>query len=71
MEDTSSAKQIDASLPTGAAGRQTWLEPAIVLERSLLAAAQDPSPTRRAGRTRNGLLGPLNTSGGSGTCEDE
>ncbi len=71
MEDTLCAKQIEASLPTGAAGRLAWQEPAIVLERSLLAAAQDPSPTRRAGRAAQRLLGPLNTSGGSGTCYDE
>ncbi len=67
MEDTLSTRQIEAAQ---VAGKLAWQEPAIVLERSLLAAAQDPSPARRAGRTRNGLLGPLNTSGGSGTCED-
>ncbi len=66
MEDMFSTRQAETAQ---VAGKRAWEEPAIVLERSLLAAAQDPAPTRRAGRARSGLLGPLNTSGGMGTCD--
>ena len=52
-------------LPT----RQRWEAPAIVLERSLLVAAQDGAPGG-PGVGPNGLLGPLSASGGTdgGTC---
>lgn len=65
MEDMFSTRQAETAQ---VAGNRAWEEPAIILERSLLAAAQDPAPTRRPSRKRNGLLGPLNISGG--VCED-
>ena len=49
------------------AGNRAWEETAIILERLLLSAAQAHLPTRRPSRKRNGLLGPLNISGG--ICE--
>jgi hypothetical protein len=67
MEDTGFKQQVLASLTTVG---KTWEEPAIVLERSLEAAAEGIPPAgRRAARVRsNGFLGPLGTSGGSGNC---
>lgn len=45
--------------------RQIWQEPAIAFERSLLAEAQDGIGPRNA---PSGLLGPLSTSGQTGTA---
>lgn len=44
--------------------RKAWQAPAIVLERSLEVAAQGGPP----GGAPGGFLGPLGTSGNSGTC---
>jgi hypothetical protein len=67
MEDSSSLLRVEAVLPPA---RKAWAEPAIVLERSLEAAAEGVPPAgRRPPRVRlNGLLGPLGTSGGGGNC---
>jgi hypothetical protein len=67
MEDSSSPRRAEVALPPA---RKAWAEPAIVLERSLEAAAEGVPPAgRRPARVRlNGLLGPLGTSGGSGNC---
>ena len=67
MEDTSSLRRVEATLPPA---RKAWAEPAIVLERSLEVAAEGVPPAgRRGARVRsNGFLGPLGTSGGSGLC---
>lgn len=67
MENTASPAEIEA-VPSS--NRQAWQDPAIVLERSLEARADDPTPgSRRGPRLRgNGLLGPLGTSGNSGNC---
>ncbi len=67
MEDTASTRQKAAvadAATAAVAGKQAWQEPAIVLERSLEAAAQDPTPGgRRAPRVRgDGFLGPLGLS---------
>jgi hypothetical protein len=45
--------------------RLPWEEPQVVLERLLLVSAQD-GPT--GGPPQPGFVGPLNTSGNSGTC---
>lgn len=49
--------------------KKLWVEPAIVLERPILIAAQDVTPDpggRRPGRVRdNGLISPLSNSGAS------
>ena len=45
------------------AARKTWETPRIVLERSLEVSAQGGPPG-----APNGFIGPLGTSGGSGTC---
>lgn len=47
--------------------RKPWQTPAIVLERSLEVAAQD-GPPKGPMAAPGGFLGPLGTSGGSGTC---
>ena len=46
MEDTSSPRRAEASLPPT---RKAWAEPAIVLERSLEAAAEGTPPQTGAG----------------------
>jgi hypothetical protein len=54
--------------------RKAWVDPAIVLERQLLVSAQDSAPGGSfeigpAGPTNmQSFMGPLGTSGGSGTC---
>ncbi len=50
--------------PAPVAGQQAWEEPAIVLERALVAHAQDAEPQLP---WESGFLGPLSTSGG-GVC---
>ncbi len=45
--------------------RQPWEEPEIVLERLLLVSAQEGP---QGGPPQPGFIGPLGTSGGSGTC---
>lgn len=47
--------------------RKAWQAPAIVLERSLEVVAQD-GPPKGPMAAPGGFLGPLGTSGGSGTC---
>ena len=47
--------------------RKPWQPPAIVLERSLEVSAQD-GPPKGPMAAPGGFLGPLGTSGGSGTC---
>jgi hypothetical protein len=67
MEDTTSRRQVEAPLPTP---EKAWETPAVVLERSLEVAAEGVPPGDRRGARvrRNGFLGPLGTSGGSGLC---
>ena len=67
MEDTSSPRRVEASLPPA---RKAWAEPAILLERELEVAAEGVPPgERRADRLRpTGFLGPLSASGGKGRC---
>ena len=55
--------------------RKPWEEPQIVLERLLLVSAQDVGPGGSPFETAPigpanmpGVMGPLGTSGGSGTC---
>lgn len=51
--------------------KQPWQEPAIVLERPLQVRAQEGDPgiaPRRTPRVREGLIGPLGTSGPTGLC---
>ena len=53
--------------------RRTWEEPQIVMERLLLASAQegDPGAPTIPGAPPvgpQGILGPLNSSGDSGEC---
>jgi hypothetical protein len=68
MEDTSSPQRVEASLPPA---RKAWAEPAILLERSLQVEAEGTPPGDRRGARirRNGFLGPLGTSGGTGSCD--
>jgi hypothetical protein len=48
--------------------RKRWEEPCIVLERGLEVSAQGSPPGSNPFQPPNGFLGPLGTSGGSGTC---
>ena len=52
--------------------KKLWIEPAIVLERPLLHAAQEATPVpggRRPGRLRGtGLISPMNGSGTAPNC---
>jgi len=68
MEDTRSPRRVEASLPPV---RKTWMEPAILLERSLEAAAEGTPPgERRGARERtSGFLGPLAASPRSAGCK--
>ncbi len=50
--------------PAPVAGKQAWEEPAIVLERALVARAQGAGPKLP---WESGFLGPLSTSSG-GVC---
>lgn len=45
--------------------RQPWQEPQIVYDAALESSAQDGPPGAPKGP---GVLGPLGTSGGTGTC---
>ena len=68
MEDTPSPRRVEAPLsPT----RKAWMEPAILLERSLEVAAEDTPPgDRRGARVRtSGFLGPLAASPHSAGCK--
>lgn len=47
--------------------RKRWERPAIVFERSLEVSAQGGPP--QPGFGPQGFLGPLGTSGGTGTCK--
>lgn len=68
MEDTSSPRRVEASLPPA---RKAWAEPAILLERSLEVEAEGVPPgDRRGARVRsNGILGPLSSSPSSSSCK--
>lgn len=54
--------------PLPSTPRQPWEAPAIVLERPLEARAQEGPPVAPWQEASLGFLGPLGTSGGSGSC---